>query len=189
MAGGTDTTTAELTEVDRLRSTLKKKKTNQVWGQDERSLAKATALAWFNAHRKTVPSTVVAPALERVDALYHWILDASDRATTRAAYVTHLKELREALIVLRKDGLAASDNRAGTTDEAPDFSPLTGDPQMQEILVERWRECVKCIGAEAPLSATVMMGGLLETLLLGRINRESDKEAVFRAKWVSPSSK
>jgi hypothetical protein len=109
-------------------------------------------------------------------------LDASDRATARTTYSARLKELREALIVLRKDGLSASAIRLATLDPAPDFSPLTGDPEMQQILVERWQECVKCIEAEAPLSATVMMGGLLETLLLGRINRETNKAAVFQAK-------
>ena len=182
MAGGMDTMTAALAEVDRLRSTLKKNKTTQVRAGDERSIAKATALAWFNGHQKTVPVTVGASALERVDALYQWVLDASDRATARSTYVTRLKELREALIALRKEGLAASVIRAGTTDQAPDFSTLTSDPKMQEILVDRWSECVQCIKAEAPLSATVMMGGLLETLLLGRENRESDKSPVFRAK-------
>jgi hypothetical protein len=182
MAGETDTVTTAMAEVDRLRAALKKKKTNQVRGEDERSLAKATALAWFNGHRKTLPATIGAEALASVDALYQEILDASDRATARTTYATRLKQLREALIILRKEGLAASTMRRGTTDQAPDFSPLISDPQMQEILKERWRECVQCIEAEAPLSATVMMGGLLETLLLGRINREKDKAPVFRAK-------
>lgn len=189
MADGTNTATEALAEVDRLRNTLKKKKTKQVWGQDERSLAKATALTWFNGHRKTLPATVGATALERVDALYQWILDASDRATSRATYAASLKELREALIVLRKEGLAASAIRTGTTDQAPDFSPLIGDPQMQAILEERWQECVLCIKAEAPLAATVMMGGLLETLLLGRINRETDKAPIFRAKSAPKDKK
>jgi hypothetical protein len=177
-----DPTTEALAEVDRLRNTLKKKKTNQVWSVEERSVAKATALAWFNRHKKTLSSTIGAASLERVDGLYHEVLDASDRAAGRGKYLANLKELREALIGLRKEGLSVAGAGKKTSDLAPDFSPLTVDPQMQEILKERWRECIDCIQTGAPMAATVMMGGLLETLLLGRINRESDKGPVFRTK-------
>src|SRR6266511_2313693 len=64
---------------------------------------------------------------------------------------------------------------------APDFSSLITDPQMQQILRRRWLECIDCISAGAPLAATVMMGGLLEALLLARINHEKNKAAVFKA--------
>jgi hypothetical protein len=59
---------------------------------------------------------------------------------------------------------------------------------MQAILTERWRECIRCIDADAPLAATVMMGGLLETLLLGRINRETNPAPIFKAK-AAPKDK
>lgn len=52
---------------------------------------------------------------------------------------------------------------------------------MQTILGERWRECVKCVAAGAPLSAVVMMGGMLEGLLLARVNQLRDPSAVFKA--------
>jgi hypothetical protein len=52
---------------------------------------------------------------------------------------------------------------------------------MQEILKRRWLECTACIAANAPLAATVMMGGLLEGLLLARINRETNKAPIFTA--------
>ena len=42
----------------------------------------------------------------------------------------------------------------------------------------RMRDCVK---AGAPLAATVMMGGLLEGLLLKKINALSDKRTVVNA--------
>ena len=35
---------------------------------------------------------------------------------------------------------------------------------MRGILGRRWEECRKCIAADAPLAAVVMMGGLLEAL-------------------------
>ena len=62
------------------------------------------------------------------------------------------------------------------------FDGLVGDPKMQLILQRRWTECVNCIQADAPLAATVMMGGLVEALLLARVNRETDKKPIFTAK-------
>ena len=58
-----------------------------------------------------------------------------------------------------------------TTDTAPKFEPLISDPKMQAILIKRWQECVICVESGAPLAATVMMGGLLEGLLLAKINQ------------------
>jgi hypothetical protein len=59
---------------------------------------------------------------------------------------------------------------------------------MQEILNRRWAECLVCIGNGAPLSATVMMGGLVEALLLARVNRETNKAPIFTAS-TSPKDK
>jgi hypothetical protein len=52
---------------------------------------------------------------------------------------------------------------------------------MQEVLTRRWQECVACLAASAPLAAVVMMGGLLESLFLARVNREPNKKSVFTA--------
>lgn len=120
MTRGTDPATEALSEVDRLRSTLKKKKTAQVRASEERSLAKATALAWFNSHRKGLPPNATTPELENVDGLYRWILDASDRATSRTTYSAKLKSLRDALIVLRNVNLMAPAATETTTDMPPD---------------------------------------------------------------------
>ena len=65
-------------------------------------------------------------------------------------------------------------------DAPPDFSPLA-NTDMQAVLVGRWTECIQCVGASAPMAATVMMGGLLETLLLARINVETNKAPIFTA--------
>jgi hypothetical protein len=187
MSVGTDTANAALTEVDRLRVVLKKNKTAQVRGQDERSFIKATASAWFNDHRKKFPAAAPGELLARVDAIHRDILNASDHASARSTYVRTLKELRAALIDLRNASLTET-AAPPPTDQSPDFSPLIGDIQMQEILRARWEECIRCIAANAPLAATVMMGGLLETLLLGRINRETDLAPIFKAK-AAPKDK
>jgi hypothetical protein len=52
---------------------------------------------------------------------------------------------------------------------------------MQAILQRRWDEVQQCLGAQAHLAATVMMGGLLESLLLTRINASPNRAAVFTA--------
>jgi hypothetical protein len=52
---------------------------------------------------------------------------------------------------------------------------------MQAILAQRWRECVICVNSGAPLAATVMMGGILEGLLLARINQLPNQSSVFTA--------
>jgi len=100
-----------------------------------------------------------------------------------------LKQIGDALIKLRSDNLvrlsAATTPAASTSDIPPDFSKLIADPQMQQILKGRWIECTSCIAANAPLAATVMMGGLLEGLLLARINRETNKAPIGQRISVS----
>lgn len=176
-----DTVGLALGEIDRLRKLLKKKSTSQVRATEERSIAKATALAWFNAHRSPLAVLATSQNFQQADSSYRALLEASDRATSRATYDSLLKTLRAALIALRSDGVAHPVQSTTTSDQAPSFLPLISDPQMQSILASRWEECVACISANAPLSATVMMGGLLEALLLARVNHESNKEPIFQA--------
>jgi hypothetical protein len=177
-----------LGEVDKLRKVLKKSATGQVRAADERALAKATAMAWFNAHRTCIAEIVNPNLLPTIDGLYKTMLEASARATSRSTYDSLLKALRGTLIKLLSEGLAQSASRPSTSDDPPAFAPLIGDVQMQVVLAARWKECVKCISADAPLAATVMMGGLLEALLLARINRETNKGPIFQAK-LAPRDK
>jgi len=174
-----DTIDLALGEVDRLRKLLKKKSTAQVRASEERSIAKATALAWFNAHRSELAGLATSQNFQQADSSYRGLLEATDRAASRARYDSLLKGLRVALITLRLEGAVRP--AATTSDQAPSFLPLISDPQMQSVLADRWSECVACISANAPLAATVMMGGLLEALLLARVNRESNKAPIFQA--------
>lgn len=180
MSGEAETASAAIDELDRLRNFLKKSRTKQVRSQDERTQAKATASAWFNGHRSRIASTM-GGMLPAADALYRDILNASDRATARSTYMSKLKALRTILMELRSAALTMTTAAKPTTDQPPDFSPLIADLQMREIIQDRWRECVRCIEGDVPLAATVMMGGLLETLLLGRINRETNQAPIYKA--------
>ncbi len=183
-----DTLDRALGEVDRLRKFLKRKHTTQVRAVEERSIARATAHAWFKVHQALIASLTNSSTFQSVCSLYKELLEAGDHATSRSMYDALLKKLRENLILLRSEGVSGLIVPTSTSDQPPNFAPLTGDVNMQAILTERWQECLKCLSATAPLSATVMMGGLLEALLLGRVNREGNQAHIFKAK-AAPKDK
>lgn len=179
-----------IANLDRLRQTLKKKVTKQVNASEERSIIKATALAWFNNHRSKVIATVNSELTQDIDRLYKEILSASDRSTSRLIYGRLFKSIRKELSQIRGYAVMPTTRQSihQTTDEPPKFDPLISDLQMQKILSNRWIECSNCLTAAAPLAATVMMGGLLEALLLARVNKETNKAPIFKAK-VAPKDK
>ena len=175
---------AAIREAQLLRERTRKKQTKQVQGS-ERDIIRATSLAWFNNHRKTLLTVFSAGDLAELDGLYQQVMEASHRGVLRTKYISMLKQVGAALVKLRSDNLlklrTAPTPTTSTTDAPPDFSTLIADLQMQEILKRRWLECTACIAADAPLAATVMMGGLLEGLLLARVNRETNKAPIFTA--------
>jgi len=59
---------------------------------------------------------------------------------------------------------------------------------MLAILTRRWAETLSCMRVDAHLAATVMMGGLLEAILLARVNRLTDLKPVFTAR-AAPKDK
>jgi hypothetical protein len=183
MINAHDAVDAAVAEIDRLRKVLKRRQSLQVWSAEEKSLIKATALSWFNNHRKQVQTGVVGDLLDASDTYYKALLSAADRAGSRTKYNSLLKSLRKELLDVREYTLTASQNNAEqtTADEPPKFDPLIADPRMRDILINRWLECRACLTAGASLAATVMMGGLLEALLLARINKEQNKTSIFTA--------
>lgn len=184
MATATAAVEAAINDVERLRRVLKKTKSKQVRSSDELTLSKATASAWFENHRKSVGAGVAASAdLAAVDSAYREIFETSHKHGARSKYLAVLSSLRRALVELRTECMAAGPVvTTATSDQPPEFSPLIGDPAMQEILRSRWNECLLCLQAKASLAATVMMGGLLEALLLARINAEANKAPIFTAR-------
>jgi hypothetical protein len=161
-----------------LRAT-KRKKTQQVVGA-ERDIVRATALSWFNNHRKQLVAVLTDADIAEVDKKYQWVLQASHKNSLRSSYVTAIKEIEDSLVKLRSENvLKLSQGPAARVDAPPDFSSLVKDAQMKAILDGRWAEITACITAKAPLAATVMMGGLLEGLLLARVNSQADKAPIF----------
>jgi len=174
---------AALAEIDRLKKVLKRRRSPQVWSAEEKSLVKATALSWFNNHRKQVQPSLGGDLLGPPDTCYKGLLSAADRAASRGKYDSLLKNIHKELVSIRGYILTAGQDDAArkTVDDPPKFDPLIGDPRMRDILTNRWLECSVCLTAGASLAATVMMGGLLEALLLARINKEQNKTFIFAA--------
>lgn len=176
---------AAIAEVTKARASVTRAMTKQVRSAAEIAQLKAVAFAWFKTHRPTLIRGALD--LARVDDAYHDILDATARLSARTTYTEALRSAKLALVEVRKGvaragSLATASPMALTSDAAPGFASLTADLAMQAILDRRWAEVQLCIGAGAHLAATVMMGGLLETLLLARINVEKSKSSIFMAK-------
>ena len=183
MTNAIEAVNAAVTEIDRLRKVLKRRQSLQVWSTEEKSLVKATALSWFNTHRKQVQTGVDSDLLNASDTYYKALLSAADRAGSRTRYDSLLKSIRKELVDVRGYTLTVGQNNAEqtTADEPLKFDPLIADARMRDILTNRWLECCACLTSGASLAATVMMGGLLEALLLARVNKEQDKTSIFTA--------
>lgn len=192
MSSPDDAISAAIREVELLRRRTKKNGSSQVRGA-ERDIVRATTLAWFNNHRKQLTSIVSEAELSEADVIYKRVMEASHKDSSRARYVSDLKQIGDRLVRLRADNLvrlgAAPSTQDGLkSDPPPDFSPLVSDPRMKAILERRWVECTACVTGRAPLAATVMMGGLLEGLLMARILREQNQSIVFKTK-AAPKDK
>lgn len=176
---------AAIAEVTKARSSVARGKSKQVRTADELDQLKALAFAWFKTHRPIVSGLA---DLGTADESYQAVLDATARFAARSTYANSLQEAKSALLAVRRAVTAAPGGAPSklpgifSPEAPPGFASLTADPAMQAILNRRWDEVQQCIGAGANLAAAVMMGGLLETLLLARINVASNKAPIFTAK-------
>ena len=169
-----------IAQIDRLRKLIKKGKGAQVRSAEEKVIAKATALSWFNNYKASLQSVEMTSEFERLEQAYQALIAHSDRQTTRNVYDQICKSIRGDLISLRTELLRAPAHPTATSDQPISFQSLGADQKMQAVLTARWNECAICLKAGAPLAATVMMGGLLEALLLARVNLEADKSIIFK---------
>ena len=188
MADGQVTIDAAVADVDNLRRILKRRSTKQVQSENERQIVKGIALAWFRKRRPMLVALLGEDQVGGIDKLYSALIESSGRATTRAKYFGTLKAVKKQLGNLQGQHVIALAAQAAitppgvkTSDSPPQFTSLISDHKMQAILAKRWRECVICVNAGAPLAATVMMGGILEGLLLAKINQLPNSSQVFTA--------
>lgn len=176
----TDPVASALSDVRRLVKGLNAKRARQVRSQDQKDQLGAVALAWFQSYKPIILSARPLADLAQLDFGFRQLLEASQRSPSSGKMLLISKQLEHGLVVLQTEGIASPTRSPPTTETAPAFSAIP-DPVMRQILVRRWKECVSCLTAEAPLAATVMMGGLLEALFLARVHRESNKRLVFTA--------
>lgn len=167
-----------LSEADKLKKLINKGNSVTVRNNDETSTIKAVAYTWFKSHRDTF-NNVNQDVLSELDELYKTILNASDKQTSRKVYASILKEIKKNLLLCRSEQLTKPLTK--TSNNIPNFSLVTADTRMQKILSQRWEECDRCLSSKAPLASTVMMGGLLEAMLLSKINGEPDKLLLVKA--------
>lgn len=172
--------TLVLAQLAKAHALVKKRKVRQITNTDDRDFLKSVAYAWFRTHRQRLRPGY-GPDLSLVDAQFQIILEATDRAATKATYVASIKEATVQARALRSAYLLPEATPA-SSDAAPDFAPLAADVAMRSILESRWAECQRCLGSGAHLAATVMMGGLLEALFVARANAMADKSPLFKAK-------
>ena len=173
-----------ISAVARARKVIGGGSSKQVTSAEDRDHMRTVAQVWFQKIRPVVQSSAEAAALEAVDAPLKRVFDSTAKAAARSTYESCLKTGRAALLKLRESLPAVAKPAAPiqpTTDVPPSFAPLASDPRMQQIMERRWAECVCCLQAGANLAAVVMMGGLLESLLVSKQNRLTDKSPLIKA--------
>lgn len=173
---------AAINEVTKRRKLVTARKSKQVYATDEIASLKAVAFAWLQNHQPIVAAHRAKPDLTTVNDIYSEILDATAGYAARTTYRKALQRAKAELIIIRSQIVKAPPALAATPDSPPNFAPLATNPIMQAILQRRWHEVQQCMGCDANLAATVMMGGLLESLLLARMNGSPNIGAVFTAK-------
>lgn len=182
---------AALAEVERLRKALSTGKTVQVSSASELDLIKANVQTWLHTRRTVLVAAIGEQSLSAADSVYRDILSAANRKTSRTRYIDLLKSLKKLLGTLQADkAIELSDpfKHKASSDVPPSFATIAADAEMQQLLMNRWNECVACVNYDLPLAATVMMGGILEALLIARINKLVDQSPVFKAK-AAPKDK
>jgi hypothetical protein len=176
-----------ISDIKKLRAVLANIRTPQVGSADACSHVKAVAFAWFQTYK---PALSAAGAFDTgvMDGIYQQLLILAEKKPSTGKLRDLTKDLLSHLVKLQSSFLAAPVLPTHTSDAPPSFSAVP-DLVMRQVLTRRWNECATCLAAGAPLAATVMMGGLLESLFLARVNREPNKQAVFTASAAPKDSK
>ncbi len=172
-----------VSEIDKLQKFFKKSTTKQVQTKDEKEILKAVSLTWFHSHRPLIIKYFHESQISHIDKSYQEQLSVADKSPARNKCTFLFKLIRTDLLTLRNENITTviSNPNKNSDDFVPDFSKVVPDVDMQKILYARWDECRKCVSGDAPMAAVVMMGGLLETLLLSKVNALQKMSPVFTA--------
>ena len=173
-------------EVKKLYSLLKKSKQIQIRSNEEKNHIKAVAYSWYENHRKHLINSIAENDQNQIDLFFEQLLQLSEKQPARQKVQSILKQLRDKLAKTHIQSLKEPSNHFNRT---LNFSSLVSDEKMQNILQNRWKEIGKCLSVSANLSAVIMMGGILEGLLMAKVNAFSDKDKLFKCKSIPLSSK
>jgi hypothetical protein len=157
-------------------------RTLQINSQEIKSHLRAVGFAWFNSYRQNYDDLLFSDSLSVLDLEYKVLIDAAEKRPRKDNILHHLKRIQNTLKRIRVLALSTARSTIAKSDIPPSFAALVSDPFMQNILLSRWTECMSCLSADAPVAAIVMMGGLLESFLLARINKEPNKQPIYQAK-------
>lgn len=184
-----DTLNSLLIAVEKARARLKQRSGGMVRNRDELQLIKGLVRLWVDLDRASLEEVIAPDGLSTLNSTFDDLLRATERQVLRTQYESKLVNLKTHLLTLRQQAISHSaKNALGRNRRAPEFSPLIKELPMQEFLRLRWNECEQCVKYRLPLSATVMIGGLLETLLYARVRAEPDQKKVYTAK-AAPRTK
>lgn len=181
-----------INETDRLAKFVNKKRGTQVQAQEERQIIMASVYTWTKNHRPCFSIWDSFPTLTSLDKCYSSLLEYSAKNTSRIKYKKIFKELKNKLVKFRTEIFTDPKLKTEKMDVSmPDFSFLVSDEKMKSILYRRWNEIMNCLNSNkhSPLSATIMMGGVLEALFIARINKLPDKRPIFKLKTVPKNKK
>lgn len=172
-------------EIDRLKRHLSKQQVQQIRAVTDCELIRAYSLAWNHTHRVEVQKILTTEQLAKVDSLYEKMSTATYRATSKAVYVDLLKEIRTELLLIQ--GQAFITPISSSDLKIPNISKLVQNAEMAGILTRRMQEVLNAI-EKSSLTATIMMGAVLEALFLARINLLTEKKMLFALK-ATPKNK
>ena len=176
---------AMLADIDRAIKRSKVGTSKQIHRVEDLDYFRSVAYSWFHTRKRQLHELIPELSVSLLENGFTTILEASSKKASRLTYQHALKNCRQSVVAISKEVVSIPllpQEQASNVAPPPDFSILVTDPLMREILKDRWIECRKCVEAEAYLAATVMMGGLLETLFVACANRLQDKSPLFKAK-------
>lgn len=177
-------------DISRIRSFCQKRRVAQIKVKKHRILIKSITETWFSLYRQNIQTVLANQFLQDIDTKIIALRDLTDRYIAPQRYVKELGLIKDSLVLLRSNCIKTVAQNGYLP--SPDFKVLVQDIGMLAILQRRWNETQFCMRGTAHLSATVMMGGLLEALILAKINSlqaiPSKYSTIFMAK-ASPKDR
>lgn len=182
---------AAFAELSTLKEVLSRARSKQVTSDDQKRTAKATALTWFHTRRPAVAKATSDEHVQPIDRVYQELIAFSAKAALKSKYLKTIGGGLKQISLFQIEFALQLAKATVSSDDLPhrklrrSSRLLAVDQKMEAILIRRWNECVCTVSNGAPLSAVVMMGGLLEALLLAWINKLSPPD---RARVVGAAS-